>query len=66
MWNCWRNRKSKMEEIIQKRNQAYGKNRHLLKNQQLIRKTMMNVYRGMIRQAITYAMETNIINKKIR
>lgn len=53
-----------VKKRIQKGNQAYERNRHLLKSKKLRRWIIMNVFRTLIIIVITYAMETTLTNKK--
>lgn len=56
--------RDKVRERILKGNQAYGRNKLLLKNKMLSKKTKIKIYKTLIRPVITYALETMVINRK--
>lgn len=56
--------KNRVKERILKGNQAYGRNKTLLKSKTISKITKIKIYKTLIRPVITYAMETVTINKK--
>lgn len=56
--------KDRIQERIQKGNQAFGRNKQLLRSKNISKQTKIKMYKTLIRPVITYATETTTLTKK--